>query len=194
MEKFKTGYFGNYKTTNNLSESLKHSFSLDVKDSKKINVFISHKHSDLEDLKGLIGFLEKDYGCNCYIDSNDSLMPSSTCGETANRIKNKIKNCDIFILLATPGAIASKWCNWELGYGDAYKNNENKLALLFIYSNSEDYGNEYMQIYPHIVYRNGNEKYSNGNPIPKGFYLKYSKGDEWYLISLKKWFENNHHK
>ena len=92
---------------------------------KTTTVFISHRHDDLEDLMGLIGFLEKTYGIKAYIDSQDSSMPKVTSGETATNIKSRISACDKFILLATNGAIESKWCNWELGFGDAkkYKNN-----------------------------------------------------------------------
>lgn len=46
-------------------------------------------------------------------------MPQVTSGETAIRIKDRIDKCDKFILLATDKAVESKWCNWELGYGDA---------------------------------------------------------------------------
>ena len=70
--------------------------------SKTTTVFISHKHDDLDDLKGLIGFLENEYGVKAYIDSRDPSMPKKTSGETATNIKNRIKKCDklyhIFLL------------------------------------------------------------------------------------------------
>lgn len=84
-------------------------------------VFISHKHADLPKLKGLLGLLTKTYGVSVYIDSSDPNMPSVTSDVTAKRIKHKIRECDKFILLATDGAVDSKWCNWELGFGDARK-------------------------------------------------------------------------
>ena len=60
--------------------------------------------------------------------------------------------------MATNGAIESKWCNWELGYGDAKKYKRN-MALFPIKDKGEsDYlynGNEYMSIYPYITYFNG---------------------------------------
>ena len=87
----------------------------------KTTVFISHKHDDLEDLKGILGFLQQTYGVKVYIDSQDPTMPKITSAETALNIKKRIDQCDKFILLATNGAIESKWCNWELGYGDARK-------------------------------------------------------------------------
>ena len=95
---------------------------------QKTTVFISHKHDDLADLKGLLGFLEQEYGVKVYIDSRDPSMPPITSAETALNIRERIKECDKFILLATNGAIESKWCNWELGYGDAQKF-KNHIAL-----------------------------------------------------------------
>lgn len=90
---------------------------------RKYPVFVSHKHDDLEELKGVIGFLEAKYNIKAYIDSRDGSMPSKTSGETASQIKERIIQCEKFILLATDAAIESKWCNWELGFGDAQKFN-----------------------------------------------------------------------
>ena len=74
----------------------------------KTTVFISHKHDDLDDLKGVIGLLQQKYGVLVYIDSQDPTMPKITSAETASNIKNRIRECDKFILLATNGAIESK--------------------------------------------------------------------------------------
>lgn len=120
----------------------------------KTTVFLSHKHDDLNDLKGVIGMLEKEFDVKVYIDSWDKKMPEVTSGQTADRIKNKIKECDKFILLATNAAIESNWCNWELGYGDAQKNEYNNLALFpmeDVPKSSSYKGNEYLEIYPHII-------------------------------------------
>lgn len=59
----------------------------------QISVFISHRHDDLEDLRGIIGFLESQYNVKCYIDSRDPSMPKTTSGETAQRIKGRIDGC-----------------------------------------------------------------------------------------------------
>jgi len=61
----------------------------------------------------MIGELEN-LGVKIYIDSMDNKMPQQTCGGTAVRIKEVIKFCDKFILLATDKAIESYWCNWDL--------------------------------------------------------------------------------
>lgn len=141
-------------------------------------VFLSHKHQDLEDLKGLIGLLQNTYGAKVYIDSMDSSMPGTTSGETARRIKQIIYNANKFILLATNNAIESTWCNWELGYGDAFKFPE-KIAIFPIKPrgtfDSNYKGHEYMQIYPHITSYSGWEKDYWGNPLNRrGYYVEHS--------------------
>ena len=67
-------------------------------------------------------------------------------------IEKVIVLLDKFILLATEGAIASKWCNWELGIGDVHKYYKN-MAVMPITNkeNGEFSGNEYLQIYPIIT-------------------------------------------
>lgn len=122
IEIFNQGEFSSFRIEDSqyrevLTESIK--FSAGIRRPAKKTVFLSHKHDDWEDLKGFIGFLERRYNIECYIDSDDPSMPKKTSGETAERIKNAIRKTDRFILLATDNAIASKWCNWELGYGDA---------------------------------------------------------------------------
>ena len=160
----------------------------------KISVFISHKHDDLEELKGIIGFLETKYNIKAYIDSRDDSMPLRTSGETASRIKERIIQCEKFILLTTDAAIESKWCNWELGFGDAQKFSLNSIALFPIKercAGDKDFkGYEYMEIYPHIVYRK-NDTYSSGKRIPDGYYVRYKENDRFFLKKLEDWL-NSH--
>ena len=82
----------------------------------RTTVFISHKHDDLKDLMGLIGFLENKYHVKAYIDSRDPLMPNNTSGKTALRIKEKITQCNKFILNQN-GAIG----NWGLEMQKSFK-------------------------------------------------------------------------
>jgi hypothetical protein len=121
-------------------------------------------------------------------------MPLKTSGETAKRIKDRIVKCDKFILLATNGAIESKWCNWELGFGDAQKFNKDNIALFPIKPKGEYdsayKGNEYMSIYPYIVYRDGSEKYSSGNTISRGHYVRTENEDGSATITpLSDWLK-----
>lgn len=111
-------------------------------------VFLSHKHDEVEDFKNAIALL-KGRGV-VYVNWMDEAMPKTTSGITANKLKKKISENRKFILLATEKAINLKWCNWELGLGDAEKYIDH-IALLVV---KDDYGtwtgNEYLQIYPVI--------------------------------------------
>lgn len=161
--------------------------------AKKTTVFISHKHDDLNDLKGILGFLQNTYGVKVYIDSQDPTMPKVTSGETASNIKKRIKQCDKFILLATNGAIESKWCNWELGYGDAQKYREHIALFPMKPEGSYSYeykGSEYMDLYPFICYYEGFEKYSNGYPVKEGYYVCYREDGNNIITPLEKWFNS----
>ena len=154
----------------------------------KISVFISHKHDDLEELRSIIGFLESNYNVKCYIDSRDPSLPKTTSGETAHRIKGRIDNCKKFILMATEGAIDSKWCNWELGYGDAKKYRDHIAIFPLKKKDSYNYkGNEYMEIYPYISYYGQGEIYTGGTPITPGYYVCVKNEKEYYITSLAEW-------
>ncbi len=118
--------------------------------SNEVSVFLSHKHSDKQILENVIALL-KNLGVYVYVDWNDDGMPTTTSGYTAKRIKQKIRECKKFILLATEDAIASKWCNWELGYGDAYRYIDNIAIMPITEKASSGFsGSEYLQIYPVI--------------------------------------------
>ena len=158
---------------------------------KVTTVFLSHKHDELSDLRDIIGFLQKTYGVRVYIDSHDSTMPAKTSGKTAKTIKERIKQCRKFIFLATNEAIDSKWCNWELGYGDAHKYPHD--TVLFPLKPKGKYdsqysGNEYLSIYPYIAYYEGTEKYSNGNIIDRGYYVcREDENGKRIIQSLNSW-------
>jgi len=116
---------------------------------KAIAVFLSHKHSDNEILEQVIELLEK-IGVKVYVDWMDEDMSKETSGETAKKIKEKIISNEKFILIATEDAIESKWCNWELGFGDSIKYADD-IAIMPIAENDGSWsGNEYLQIYPTI--------------------------------------------
>lgn len=192
---FYRGQFDNYKTSNFAKslEAITESVDLDAGSLIKTKVFISHKHDDLDDLQGVIGFLENELNVDVYIDSMDKSMPTITSGKTANRIKNKIQVCDRFILLATNAAIESKWCNWELGFADSNKLESGCLALFPMcddkFSESQYKGNEYMNIYPYIKYEDGHSKFDNGKYISEGYYVIGKKSSGIYYTPLEEWLE-----
>lgn len=143
-----------------------------------VSVFLSHKHGQDEILEEVVTLLRK-LEVQVYIDWQDYGIPKFTDGSTALRIKTKIKENNKFILLATEEAVESKWCNWELGLGDAFKFPDN-IAIMPITDNdnSEFSGSEYLQTYPVIT----SEYYT----IPGHYYVEYNA----LKISLKTWLSN----
>ena len=137
----------------------------------KTKIFLSHKHDEIDYLEGAISLL-KSYGVDVYVDWLDEGMPKTTSGLTAVKIKEKIKENHKFILLATEGAINSKWCNWELGLGDAAKYIEN-IALLPIKRDYIDFsGSEYLEIYP-FIFNIESYQYFKGSYKSQGTYVVY---------------------
>ena len=115
----------------------------------KTSIFLSHSHHDSAYVQDVVVLLRK-MGVEVYIDWMDDNMPKETSGTTATLLKQKIKENDKFVFLATNKSIESKWCNWEIGFGDAYKY-INKIALFPLADDNVEWkGNEYLQIYPYI--------------------------------------------
>lgn len=169
----KSTLFGFRNSTRQFSRTINESLSEFSSETKvgKTTVFLSHKHDELQELDSAISFLKK-LGVNVYVDWLDAGMPKSTSGETAQRIKNKIKENAKFIFLATEGAINSKWCNWELGFGDAQRYSSN----IAIFPVKDDYsgftGSEYLQIYSRIEYVEQNSvQRSIGGYFESGYYV-----------------------
>lgn len=184
------GYFNSYRVSdsNVINESYsrtRYFSSTGIRSASGTTVFISHKHSDLEDLQGLLDYLKRQYNVVPYIDSMDKRMPNETCGETAIRIKEVISYCNRFLLLATNEALASKWCNWEVGIADKQKLPANNMAILpMLDKGSSLYkGNEYLEIYPYV------DEWVNyaGNKMLTVVYKDLSGKSK--RVSLKDWLQ-----
>lgn len=194
---FEKGHFKSSRLQKSfINESLDKTktFSAKTASDTKTTVFLSHKHKDLQEVEEATGVIEllEDMGVKVYIDSMDNKMPDQTSGETASRIKDVIKYCNKFILLATEKAIESYWCNWELGVGDVHKFERNIAILPVKEKGQHDHqykGNEYLQIYPHIDYEDGTSRYISKQIIPEGYYVTKPRNKEGIRITtpLKTW-------
>ena len=141
--------------------------------NKRLSVFLSHKHNELEYLER-VRFVLESLNASVYVDWADPSMQHPTDRRTAEALKKKIERYDKFIFIASDATITSKWCNWEIGYGDAYKYKQDKIALFPIKQDDREWkGNEYLQLYPSIEYFDGTTKYKSGKTIPEGFYVYY---------------------
>jgi hypothetical protein len=95
---------------------------------------------------GLLALFEEN-GIDLYIDWKDHEMPESPNATTAKRIQDKIKSNDLFLFLATANSKASRWCPWEIGYGDSSKK---RIYIIPTSDSYNTYGNEYLELYPRI--------------------------------------------
>lgn len=196
--KITRGYFNSYRISDSdiITESYhrtRYFSSTGIRSGAGTTVFISHKHSDLEtagdmnDLKGLLNYLKDKYHIEPYIDSMDKKMPNETCVETAERIKEVINFSEKFILLATNAAIASKWCNWEVGIADKLKFSNNSMAILPMLEDRDSLykGNEYLELYPYIE-----ERITMNGSRCLAVCIRTNEGRKW--ITLENWLENKY--
>lgn len=144
--------------------------------SYKKTVFLSHSHQDNDIVGNIIEFLLT-VGVFVYVDWLDPTMPQVTSGETASKIKERIIQCERFVVLLTENSKESKWVPWELGFADAKKNNEN-IAIFPVKrssstSDSVFSGLEYMQLYQRIELGN---LVLTGEPSPSVFLPNATRG------------------
>lgn len=184
LKSYRPSIHSSYKTTSSVLRDFKNETK-----SFKTKIFLSHKHDEMQELEGAIAFL-KNFGVDIYVDWLDEGMPKTTSGQTAVRIKEKIKENQKFILLATEAAINSKWCNWELGLGDASKYIQNIAIFPIKKDYSEFSGSEYLQIYPYIDYLE-TSRYINGHYRGSGAYVVFPNiNGNNKVITLSEWLRS----
>lgn len=114
------------------------------------SIFLSHSHKDRDWIEDIIVYIAYNTGVHIYVDWQDRTMPAVTNRATAERIKKKIGELDVFVVLATPNAMASRWVPWELGIADTLKGSA-KIGILPAIDREGNYpGNEYLQLYRRI--------------------------------------------
>lgn len=149
---------GKYLTFEHLSKSengyeLRHRINETnsyVSYERKVMVFLSHRHSESEQLiKQVRGFFAS-MGAAVYIDWLDTDMPAVTSAETAEKLKKRIAASQKFVVLATPQSIESIWIPWEIGLADQIKGLDNIAILPIIHENTTWEKREYYQLYSRI--------------------------------------------
>jgi hypothetical protein len=112
-------------------------------------IFLSHSSKDRVLAQGFVLYLAS-LGISVYVNWNDSDMPRVTNRETAEKLKVKIKDNKLFMILATKNALGSKWVPWEAGIADQCKG-ERAILLVPVADPSGRYeGSEYLQLYRHV--------------------------------------------
>lgn len=147
--------------------------------NKKYDLFISHSFLDKELVEVLYKMFEE-CGYIVYIDWKEEKMQdrNNVSAITAKILKTRIDNCSSLAYIATKNITNSKWCPWELGYGDGKKGRAAILPILEE-ENNEYKGQEYLGIYPYIDYNsatNGKYEFWVNDPENKN---RYNTLREW---------------
>jgi hypothetical protein len=117
------------------------------------STFLSHSSKDIDLLPGVITILEQ-HGASVYVDKKDEKLPPYTSRETAEILRQRIRESRKFILLTTPNSKDSRWMPWELGLSDGYKQATNTAIFPSPDTVSERKWaeQEYLGVYDRIVY------------------------------------------
>jgi len=116
-------------------------------------IFLSHSSKDSELLPGVISILEN-HGGKVYIDKKDPRLPDSVSPETAEILRNTIRDCKKMVVLVSANTKESRWIPWELGLGDEAKKIWN-VALFPVVEKSYETAwtkQEYLGLYRRIIW------------------------------------------
>ncbi len=146
-------YTSNYlrnKYSSTLITEKKIYFSNVDKSNFKFDIFLSHSYLDREEVYGL--YLElTEMGYIVYVDwiVDSHLDRTNVTKETAELIRNRMKNSKTLLLAISTNAEMSKWMPWELGFVDG---NTGRCAIVPVSKSSITSFNrvEYLKLYPYI--------------------------------------------
>ena len=119
-------------------------------------VFLSHTTADDDDLVAGAVLILQNHGGKVYVDHQDPALPESDCTAIADHLRNVIRACGKFVMLASPETKDSRWIPWELGLGDGI-HNQNNVALFPSAESPFDKGwseREYLSLYWRIILGN----------------------------------------
>jgi hypothetical protein len=110
--------------------------------------FLCHSHKDQTLVAGLLALFD-DSKWSVYVDWADPGLPPIPDRATARRIQGKIIETELFLFLATPNALNSRWCPWEIGYANGVKNIDTILVIP-TQADGTIHGSEYLSLYRRI--------------------------------------------
>lgn len=134
-----------------INESVK-LFSTKNTKSSTFDIFLSHSFLDKEEVFGLYVELIR-LGYTVYVDwiVDSHLDRKNVTKETADLIKNRMKNSKSLLLAVSTNAAMSKWMPWELGFVDG---STDRCAIVPVSTDNLSINSfnriEYLKLYPYL--------------------------------------------
>lgn len=123
------------------------SFSADM----SFDVFLSHSSAEPEEILLGVKALLEDRGLSVYVDkySDPQLSPESVTPDTAEILRNRMRNSNTLLYVHSQHSKKSRWMPWELGFFDGLKG---AVGVVPVTLRQEDTfkGEEYLNLYPHV--------------------------------------------
>ncbi len=135
------------------SEMVLEKASRDFSESTIYDIFIAHSYSDADEILRLKQIIEA-MDFTTYVDwiQDAQLDRSKVNKETADLLRNRMKQCKTLFFVTSVHSPDSQWMPWELGYFDGLNQ---KVAILPISESStgtDEYrGREYLGLYPYVT-------------------------------------------
>lgn len=119
---------------------------------RQYDIFLSHSYLDKIQVLTLIDLFQEK-GFSVYVDWLEDSQLDRSCvnTQTAELLRNRMKQSKCLSYLTTKNSTNSKWCPWELGYFDGLKKSKCCILPVLDYGNKFN-GQEYLGLYPYLEY------------------------------------------
>ena len=126
--------------------------SFEEPETKRFDIFLSHSFLD----KALIWSLKKEFeriGYSTYVDwvEDYGLDRNNVNKDTAEHIRNRMKNCELLFFATSSNSSSSKWMPWECGFFDGFKGKVAICPITKVQGGSFQ-GTEYLSLYNTVEY------------------------------------------
>jgi len=113
------------------------------------DIFLSHSSMDKELIVGAKRLIEE-AGHSVYVDwiEDADLDRAAVDRDRADHLRRRMQQCESLFYLHSSNAALSRWCPWELGYFDALRQPDERVFVLPVLRQGEQYqGQEYLALY-----------------------------------------------
>lgn len=117
------------------------------------DTFLSHSSKD-NDLVPGVALVLQNHGGQVYVDLGDDRLPEPPSVDTAQVLRDTIREMRRFVVLVSPNSKGSIWIPWELGLADGQKSTAAVALFPVVQKTTETKWaeQEYLGLYRRIVW------------------------------------------